>query len=277
MQWYNVGPNPDTPLRVGCFSGCLAIYYGDSVSISSIINGVRNYFKKGVFAFAGHGQTCTPGESVPEGSTGTVDIPVAHCAENQIEGLIDGKLNCWNIPSGSTSPELVNPDATPIVKASTTTNTSTVGDTTITTTTTTNSTGGTTTIVESCTAGNCSSTTSESGRDQTEDPESPGVGADTGDLYTGETGKSFANSIGTFKTAFAATPLYSQATGFFSMAGLSPGACSGMVADFSILGNAIVLDATSIFCGPIMQEMMGYLHIGLLLIFSAIAFAIAFL
>jgi hypothetical protein len=282
-QWYDMGTSPDAIKKFVCVGGCMALYSGDSVCTPAIVEGFRHYYAYGGYDYSGAGAVdgCTAGAEVPAAPSGSTEIPVSHCASNQIEGLIDGKLNCWNVPSvAGEAPTLANPDAAVSTTGTSTTTVNTVGDVTTTTTTTTNNNGVTTIQTQACTGANCTTTTETTGADQTDDPDatSPGAGASTSDLYTADdTGKTFGGSIATFKSAFAATPLYSQATGFFSMAGLSPGACSGMVADFSILGNSVTLDATSIFCGPIMEEMMGYLHIGLLLIFSAIAFSIAFL
>lgn len=274
--WHNVGVNTLSADYFSCISGCRAIFSYDT-GMSAIIDGVRNYFYYGHYTFTGKGapDVCTPG-AMPEPTPTVTEVPVSHCASNQIEGLIDGKLNCWNVPATpGEAPTLANPDAAATTTGTSTTTISTVGDTTTTTTTTNNIGGGTTIVTEACTAGNCTTTTAESGRDKTQT--TAGAGAATTGLYTADTGgKTFSGVLTSFKNTVSASPIASAAGGFFQ-AGTFSGNCAALDVSFTMLGHAFALDATDVFCGTTALTWYGYIAAGLLLIATALAFWIAIL
>lgn len=280
VKWYDMGTNPDALKKFVCVGSCMALYSGDSVSKSAIIDGVRHYYAYGGYDYSGAGavDSCTPGAEVPSAPSGTTEIPVSHCASNQIEGLIDGKLNCWNVPTeAGAAPTLANPDAAATTTGTSTTTVSTVGDVTTTTTTTNNVGGGTTIVTEACTGSNCTTTTQETGADQTEEQTSAGAGAGTGGLYTADaTGKTFSGSLTSFKNTVAAAPVAAAAGNFFTV-GTFNGSCVDLAVSFTMLGHAFSLDATEVFCGATAQTWYSYIAAGLLLIATGIAFAIAIL
>lgn len=277
-QWFDQGVTASSVQKFACVSGCMAMYSGESVSKSSIIDGVRRYYSYGSFDYTGAGavDVCTAGAETPAVPAGALEVPVAHCASNQIEGLIDGKLNCWNVPeTAGAAPTLANPDVAATTTATGTTTVSTVGDTTTTTTTTTNNNGGTTTIIEACTLGNCTTSTQDSGKDQTQT--TAGTGAATTGLYTADTGgKTFSGVLTSFKNTVAAAPIASAAGGFFQ-AGTFSGNCSAMSFSVTMLGNVYAFDGSEIFCGATALTWYSYLAAGLLLIATALAFWIAVL
>lgn len=283
-QWFNIGTNPDSYPRVVCAGGCLAVYSGDSPAKSSLVNGVRNYFMYGGYDYTGSGSVdvCTANANTPVMPSGAAQVPVAHCASNQIEGLINGKLNCWNVPETPGAPPIkATVDAAPVTKDTTTTNVSTSGATTTTTTTTVNNSTGVTTIqTQACTAGNCTTTTQELGDATAKKPgdsTTPGTAAVTTGLYTGDTsGKTFSGVLTSFKNTVSASPVALAAGGFFT-AGTFNGSCSALSVSFTMLGRPYALDATEALCGATAQTYYGYLAIGLLLIATVAAFVIAIL
>lgn len=281
-RYYDVGVDPNNVPKFICSGGCMALYSGASVSHSAIVEGVRHYYMLGSYSFTGSGSVdqCTAGAQVPAPPSGVTEIPVSHCASNQIEGLIDGKLNCWNVPAvAGEAPTLANPDAAATTTGTSSTTVTTVGDVTTTTTTTTNNNGGTTIWTQACTGANCTTTTETTGADQTDDPDAtnPGTGAATTGLYTADTGgKTFSGVLTSFKNTVSASPIASAAGGFFQ-AGTFSGNCAALDVSFTMLGHAFALDATDVFCGTTAQTWYGYIAAGLLLIATALAFWIAIL
>ena len=106
---------------------------------------------------------------------------------------------------------------------------------------------------------------------------SSGDAAAVGTLYTPDaTGKTFAGSLGSFKNAIGAAPVVSVASGFFHASAVS-GACTGLAVNYNLLGHAFSLDASNVLCGATAETYYNYIAIGLLLIATGIAFAIAIL
>lgn len=236
---YGTSPGGSFP-NVVCSAGCLAVFSGTSPAGSAVVAGVKHYFAFGSYTYSGNGSwdSCTVGAGTPAPGSSAGTLPVSHCASNQIEGLINGKLNCWNVPGSGVAP-VAAPTSAPVTAAtgSSTTNVSTVGGTTTTTTTTNNiSTGGTTVNVTSCTGGNCTSSTQETAleEDPTEGAPSAGTLSTVGDLAIDDT-RTIQSVWDTRKAAIMATPLMSLASSLTSFPGGS-GSCPAWAVTGSVFG-----------------------------------------
>lgn len=230
-----------------CSGGCLAVFSGTSPAGSAVVDGVKHYFAFGAYTYAGGGSVdaCTAGAGTPAPGAGSEALPVSHCAPNQIEGLINGKLQCYNVP-GSGVPPVAAPTSAPETSTAgtSTTNVSTVGDTTTTTNTTYNSaTNSTVVVTTACTGGNCSSTTTETKTpvDPTESDEVEGVPVvgtlpATGELVT-EDSRTLQTVWNTRKAELFASPLIGLASSLTSFPG-STGACPSWSVEGSIFGQS---------------------------------------
>lgn len=246
--WFDVGTSSEGGTRSVCIDGCQALYQGSSVSKSGLVNGVRHYYRQGSYYFFGGGALaqCTASAAVPAPGPASVDIPVSHCASNQIEGLIDGKLNCWNVPTAPGEPPTLAPTAEPATKTtgSSTSNVSTVGDTTTTTVTNINNTTGITTVnTTACTAGNCATTTQETSTGDPTEPtdENPGTPSAGQFPASGELVEADARTVqgvwDTRKAQLMATPLVGLASSLTSFPG-GTGSCPSWAIEGNIFGQS---------------------------------------
>lgn len=104
-----------------------------------------------------------------------------------------------------------------------------------------------------------------------------GTAATVDSLYTADSsGKTFSASVTAFKNTLSSSGFYGAAGNFFSVGSLS-GACSGLTATYTLFGHTTVLDASPYLCGSTAATFYSYLSMGLLLVATGIAFAIAIL
>lgn len=104
-----------------------------------------------------------------------------------------------------------------------------------------------------------------------------GTAATVTGIYTPDSsGKTFASSIGDFKTTIQGSGLYSAATGFIT-AGTFSGSCSDLSVTFDLMGRSMTLDAGSYLCGSVAETLYTIMATGLMLMATLAAYKIAIL
>jgi len=299
--YFNVGTDPDaSPPRLACHNGCFASWTGSGEVRTSLILGVRNYYSVGNYQLLGDGLVCVPGQpGQVEAGTGTQTVPASTCPEGSFPTVVEGVTKCADMATGELAEEATVVQDSQSITREYTTNVD--GSTTITTTTTNNNTNTSTSSsvtyppgaeVPSLPTSETGSSSGDGSRNGdmssfcSENPDAgackstdvdPGAGADTSGLYEADPNqKTFAGSLTDFISTVEASPVYSSTAGFFS-AGTFSGSCSGLSVSFSLLGTSYGFDLADYFCSPDFLPFYSYLAAGLLLMFTAIAFSIAFL
>lgn len=236
-QYFDMGTSASASFPgVVCAAGCLAVFSGSAPASSAVVAGVKRYYAKGSYTFAGGGSQdqCTPGVAAPGIGSGLDVLPVSRCAANQIEGMINGKLNCWNVPGSGVAP-VAAPTEAPVTTAgpTTSTSTSTVNNTTTTTEITNNPGGGQMTTTTVCTDGNCVKSVSETktGEEAAEGTPQAGTLGEVTALAEDDE-RTIASVWAARRAELSASPLFALASSLTSFPGVSANCPS-----WSLTGN----------------------------------------
>ena len=128
---FGSGTNFNTPVRPTCEGGCLVDFSG-FMEGRALVNGVYNYFWRGIYYYTGPVNTCTSGASTPT----TVPFPEHTCGPGTRMGNVNGQPVCFTddtadpvnpnngvplnqpgtqtttLPNGNTATTVTNPDGT---------------------------------------------------------------------------------------------------------------------------------------------------------------------
>lgn len=228
--------------RVVCASGCLASFNGTSPATSAVVNGIKRYFAKGGYFYLGNSaDTCTAAGGDPAPGSPVSEKPQDACRSDQIAGMINGKMNCWNRPETYGQPATQAPTEAPIEQTTTTNKQTTTNpdNSTTTTETTTKPDGSRATTTTTCQGGNCSTTQTEIKPAESEEFAAPMAGnfSEVGELVQADE-RTFGTVWASRRAELNASPLFGMVTSLTSF-NATAASCPSFSLQGQIFGKSV--------------------------------------